>query len=165
MHSLLLVYCFIICILNTQKMYKLLFWSTIWCFLVFMCINCWMLFRFAFETYFFYYEIFVSFLEYLMSILWNLNGPLLQVLCVYFENVVTHLFNQELHNLYSFLNTVSVIKSRRMRWLGRPRHRWNNNIEVDYREIGYEEVEWVQVSWNEVQWLTFVDVLMKLVVQ
>jgi hypothetical protein len=64
------------------------------------------------------------------------------------------LHNDELHSLYSSLNTVRVIKSRRMRWaghvacigegrgvhrvlvgrlkgkrpLGRPRHRWEDNI-------------------------------------
>jgi hypothetical protein len=71
------------------------------------------------------------------------------------------LHNDELHNLYSSLNIVRVIKSRRMRWaghvarmgegrgvyrilvgrpegkrpLGRPRRRWEDNIKMDARQI------------------------------
>jgi hypothetical protein len=71
------------------------------------------------------------------------------------------LHNDELHNLYSSPNIVRVIKSKRMRWaghmalmgegrgvyrvlvgrpegkrsLGRPRHRWEDNIKMDLREI------------------------------
>jgi hypothetical protein len=74
------------------------------------------------------------------------------------------LYNDELHSLYSSSNTVRVIKSRRMRWaghvapmgegrgvyrvlvgrpegkrpLGRPRHRWEDNIKMDLREIGID---------------------------
>jgi hypothetical protein len=76
------------------------------------------------------------------------------------------LHNHELHSLYSSLNIVRVIKSRRMRWvghvaymeegrgvhrvlvgrpdgkrsLGRPRHRWEDNIKLDTREIGINGV-------------------------
>jgi hypothetical protein len=75
------------------------------------------------------------------------------------------LHNDELHNLYSSLNIVRVIKSRRMRWarhvarmgegscvyrvlvrrpegkrpLGRLRRRWEDNIKLDLREIGIDE--------------------------
>jgi hypothetical protein len=74
------------------------------------------------------------------------------------------LHNDELHSLYSSLNIVRVIKSRRMRWaghvarmgegrgvyrilvgrpkggrpLGRPRRRWEDNIKTDLREIGID---------------------------
>ena len=67
------------------------------------------------------------------------------------------LHNEELHSLYRSLNTVRVIKSRILRWaghivrmgegrsdfkiligtltgersLGRPRHRWKDNIRID----------------------------------
>jgi hypothetical protein len=69
--------------------------------------------------------------------------------------------HNELHSLYSSPNIVRVIKSRRMRWagheahmeeergvykvlvgrpkdkrpLGRPKHRWEDNIKMDLREI------------------------------
>jgi hypothetical protein len=69
--------------------------------------------------------------------------------------------NEELNNLYSSPNIVRVTKSRKMRWagyvarmgegrgvyrvlvgkpeerrpLGRPRHRWEDNIRMDLREV------------------------------
>jgi hypothetical protein len=72
------------------------------------------------------------------------------------------LHNDELHNLYSSSNIIGMIKSRRRRWaghvarmregrgvyrvlferlegkrpLGRPRRRWEDNINIDLREIG-----------------------------
>ena len=71
--------------------------------------------------------------------------------------------NEELDKLYSSPNTVRVIKSRRMRWvghvarigerrglykvlvgqpvgkrlLGRPRHRREDNIKMDLQEVGW----------------------------
>jgi hypothetical protein len=71
------------------------------------------------------------------------------------------LHNMGLHNLYASKNIIWVIKSRRMRWaghvaymgetrnvynnmigkldgrrpLGSPRHRWEDNIRMDLREI------------------------------
>jgi hypothetical protein len=69
------------------------------------------------------------------------------------------LHNEELHNLYSSPNVIRMIKSRKMRWaghvacmakmrnaykiwvwkpdgkrpLGRPRHRWEDNIKMNFR--------------------------------
>jgi hypothetical protein len=74
--------------------------------------------------------------------------------------------NEELHNLYSSPSIVRVIKSKRMgyvarmgekrnayrilvgepegkRPLGRPRHRWVDNIKMDLREIGWDGVDWI----------------------
>jgi hypothetical protein len=77
------------------------------------------------------------------------------------------LHNGELHGLYSSPSIVRVIKARRMRWvghvacmgevrgaykilvgrpegrrpLGRPRHRWEDNIKMDLREIGFGDVD------------------------
>jgi hypothetical protein len=87
------------------------------------------------------------------------------------------LHNNELHSLYSSLNTVRVIKSRRMRWaghvalmgegrsvyrvlvgrpegkrpLGRPRRRWEDNIKLDLTEIGIDTANWIQLAQNRVQ--------------
>jgi hypothetical protein len=72
------------------------------------------------------------------------------------------LHKEELNDLYSSPTIIRVIKSRRMRWaehvahmgkgrgacrilvgrpegrrpLGRPRHRWEDNIEMDLQEVG-----------------------------
>jgi hypothetical protein len=77
------------------------------------------------------------------------------------------LHNEELHILYSSPNIIRQMKSRRMRWaghvvrmgeerneykvlmgnpegkrsLGRPRHRWENGIRMDLREIGWGSVD------------------------
>jgi hypothetical protein len=76
------------------------------------------------------------------------------------------LHNEELHVLYSSSSIVRVIKARRMRWvgqvarmgvvrnayilvgrpegrrpLGRPRHRWEDNININIREIGFGDVD------------------------
>jgi hypothetical protein len=79
------------------------------------------------------------------------------------------LHNEELHSLYSSPSIVRVINARRMRWaghvarmgevrsaynilvgrpegrrpLGRPRHRWEDNIKMDLREIGFGDVDWI----------------------
>jgi hypothetical protein len=77
------------------------------------------------------------------------------------------LHNEEFHILYSSPNIIRQIKSRRMRWAGhvacigeewivsrilvrkpkgkrplsRPRHRWEDGIRMDLREIGWGGVE------------------------
>jgi hypothetical protein len=79
---------------------------------------------------------------------------------------------EELHILYSSLDIIKQIKSRRMRWAGhvalmreerklykvlvgkpegkrplvRPMRRWEDGIRIDLREIGYDDVEWVQLA-------------------
>jgi hypothetical protein len=94
----------------------------------------------------------------------------------------------ELHSLYSLLNIVKVIKSRRMRWaghmarmgegkgvymvlvgrpegkrpLGRPRRRWEDNIKMDLREIGIDGANWSQLAQDRVQWRAFVNTVMNL---
>jgi hypothetical protein len=98
------------------------------------------------------------------------------------------LHNNEHHNLYSSLNVVRVIKSRRMRWaghvaqvgegrgvyrvlvgrpegkrpLGRPRHRWEDNIKLDLWEAGIDGANWIQLVQDRVQWWAFVNTVMNL---
>jgi hypothetical protein len=55
------------------------------------------------------------------------------------------LHNEELCDLYSSSSIIRIIQSRRMRWagnvprgkepLGRPRHRWVQNITMDLAEL------------------------------
>jgi hypothetical protein len=96
--------------------------------------------------------------------------------------------NDELHSLYSSLNIVRVIKSRRLRWAGhvarmrdgrgiyrvlvgrpeskrpleRPRHRWEDNIKMDVREIWIDVANWVRLAQDRVQCRAFVDTMMNL---
>jgi hypothetical protein len=98
------------------------------------------------------------------------------------------LHNDELHSLYSSLNIVRVIKSRRMRWAGhvarmgegrgvyrilvgrpeskrplrRPRRRWEDNIKMDLTEIGIDGANWIRLAENRVQWQAFVNMVMNL---
>jgi hypothetical protein len=46
--------------------------------------------------------------------------------------------------------------------LGRPRHRWENNIKIDLREIGIDGVNWIQLAQDRVQWRAFVSTVMNL---
>jgi hypothetical protein len=43
----------------------------------------------------------------------------------------------EIFGLYSFSNFVSI---------RRPRHRWEDGIRMDLREIGWESVDWIQLA-------------------
>jgi len=45
-------------------------------------------------------------------------------------------------NEYSIL----VGKSEGRRELGRPKHRWENNIRTDLREMGWEVVDWTHLA-------------------
>ena len=30
--------------------------------------------------------------------------------------------------------------------LGRPRHRWEDNIKMDFQEVGWEDVDWIALA-------------------
>jgi hypothetical protein len=92
----------------------------------------------------------------------------------------------EFHSLYSSLSIFRVIKSRRMMWaghvarmgvgrgvcrvlvgrpegkrpLGRPRCRWEDNINAGLREIGIDEVNCIQLAQDRVQWRACVNTVM-----
>jgi hypothetical protein len=46
--------------------------------------------------------------------------------------------------------------------LGRPRRRWQDNINMDLREIGIDGANWIQLGQGRVQWRAFVITLMNL---
>jgi hypothetical protein len=97
------------------------------------------------------------------------------------------LHNEELNDLYSSLNIIRVIKSRRMRWagyvarmgektgayrslversegrrpLGRPRRRWEDNIEIDLQEMG-SGMGWIELAQDEDRWRIVVNAVMNL---
>jgi hypothetical protein len=96
--------------------------------------------------------------------------------------------NEELNDLYSSPNIIRVIKSRRMRWagrvacmdegrgayrilvgrpegrrpLGRPRHRWEDNIKMDLQEVGWGGMDWIDVAQDRDRWRALVNVVMNL---
>ena len=98
------------------------------------------------------------------------------------------LHNEELNDLYSSPIIVRVIKSRRMRWvghvahmgdergvnglllvkpkgrrpLGRPRHRWVDNIRMDLQDVRCGYMDWIGLAQDRDRWRTLVSALMNL---
>jgi hypothetical protein len=46
--------------------------------------------------------------------------------------------------------------------LGRPRHRWEDNVKLDFREIGIDGANWIRLAQDWVQWRAFARTMMKL---
>jgi hypothetical protein len=46
--------------------------------------------------------------------------------------------------------------------LGRPRHRWVDNIKLDLREIGWDGMDWIDLAQTRDQWRVFVNTVMNL---
>jgi hypothetical protein len=81
---------------------------------------------------------------------------------------------------------IRIIKSRRMRWagyvarmgensnayrilvgmpegkrpLGRPRHRWVDNIIMDLRQIGWDGLDWIDMAQDRDQWRALVNTVL-----
>jgi hypothetical protein len=88
------------------------------------------------------------------------------------------LHNEELNDLYSLLNIVRMVKSRRMRWaghvarmgedrgvhrvlvgkpegkspLGSPRRRWEDNIKMDLQEVGGGHEDCMKLAQDRDRW-------------
>ena len=97
------------------------------------------------------------------------------------------LHNEELYDLYSSPNIIRVIKSRRMKRaghvvrmgerrsaysvlvgkpegkspLGRPRHRWENNINMDLQKVGWG-MDWIDLAQHRIRWWALVNAVMNL---
>jgi len=97
--------------------------------------------------------------------------------------------NEELRDLYSLPNIVRVVKSTRMSWaghvarmgegrgvhrvlvakpegkrpLGRLRHRWEDNIKMDLREVGAGG-DWMELAQDRDRWRALVNMVMNLLV-
>jgi hypothetical protein len=46
--------------------------------------------------------------------------------------------------------------------LGRPKRRWEDNIEMDLRETGIDGLNWIWLAQDRVHWWAFVNMLMNL---
>jgi hypothetical protein len=44
--------------------------------------------------------------------------------------------------------------------LGRPRHRWEDNIKIDLREIGIDVTNCIRLAQDRVQWWAFTSTVM-----
>ena len=98
------------------------------------------------------------------------------------------LHNAELHALYSSPDIIRNLKSRRQRWaghvarieesrneyrvlvrkpegkgpLGKPRHRWEDNIKMDLREVGCHSGHWIDLAEDRDQWRAYARAVMNL---
>jgi len=57
---------------------------------------------------------------------------------------------------------VLVGKPEGKRRLGRPRHRWVDNIMMDLQEVGYEYMDWIGLAQDRDIWRTLVSAVMNL---
>jgi hypothetical protein len=48
------------------------------------------------------------------------------------------------------------------RSLRRPSRKWEDNIEMDLREIGIDGANWIRLTQDRVQWRAFVNTVMNL---
>ena len=96
---------------------------------------------------------------------------------------------EELNDLYSSLNIVRAIISRRKSWeghvarmgerriysvlvrtpegkrsLGIPRRRWENNIKMDLQEVRCGEIDWIDLAQDRDRWLDLVNAVINLLV-
>jgi hypothetical protein len=98
------------------------------------------------------------------------------------------LHNEELHNLYFSSSKIRMITSEKMRWAGnvarmgeklngygifvrkqkeklpqgRPRRRWENNVQTNLREIGCGGMDWINLAQDRVQWRALVNTVTNL---
>ena len=98
------------------------------------------------------------------------------------------LHNEELNDRFCSPNIVRVIKSRRMRparhvacmgdrrvifrvlvgkpegkrSLGRPRHRWEDNIKMDLQELGCGGMDWIELAQDRDRWRALVNAVMNI---
>jgi hypothetical protein len=55
---------------------------------------------------------------------------------------------------------VLVGKPEGKRQVGRPRHRWENNIKVDLQEVGCGGVDWIEMAQDRDRWRALVNAVM-----
>jgi hypothetical protein len=53
-----------------------------------------------------------------------------------------------------------VGKPEMKRPLGRPRHRWEHNIKMDFHEVRCEGLNWIELAQDRERWRALVNVVM-----
>jgi hypothetical protein len=56
--------------------------------------------------------------------------------------------------------SVVVGKHKGKRPLGRPMHRWEDNIKIDLRDGGISGMNWIRLAQDRVWWQTFVNMIL-----
>ena len=57
---------------------------------------------------------------------------------------------------------VLLVKPEGKRPLGRPRHRWEDNIKMDMQEVGCEGMDWIELAQDRDRWRALVNAVMNL---
>jgi hypothetical protein len=57
---------------------------------------------------------------------------------------------------------VFVGKPEGKRPLGRPRHRWEDNIKLDLKELECEDMDWIELAQDRDRWRVIVNAVMNL---
>ena len=57
---------------------------------------------------------------------------------------------------------VLVGRSEGKRPLGRPRHRWENNIKIDFQKVGCGGMDWIELAQDRDRWRALVNAVMNL---
>jgi hypothetical protein len=57
---------------------------------------------------------------------------------------------------------VLVVKHEGKRRLGRPRHKWEDNIKMDFQEVGSEGMDWIRLTQDRDRWRAVVNAVMNL---
>jgi hypothetical protein len=55
---------------------------------------------------------------------------------------------------------VWVGKPEGKRPLGGPRHRWENNIQIDLREVGFGGIYWIELALDRDRWRALMNAVM-----
>jgi hypothetical protein len=65
---------------------------------------------------------------------------------------------EERRNIYGVL----VVKPKGKRTLGRPRCKWEDNIEMDFQEVGCRGMDWIDLAQGRDRWQALVNAEMNL---
>ena len=55
-----------------------------------------------------------------------------------------------------------VGKAERKKRLGRPRHKWEDNIKMDFQEVRCWGMDWIEVAQDRGRWWALVNAVMNL---